>query len=191
METAVEYLVICRDVVISPFAFFRKMPIAEGVRKAMFFALIIYYVRCVVYFVTAYRQGYFLIPEIKVTPVSSTFAALFLAASPFFLLLILYTQSTLLNRIGVFFGGIGNFEGAFKILAYTLFISLFLLIPGVDIVARVYSIAVLLIGTRGVYSIDWISSLIALFFSFMFTAFLYILLFVPPAYFSRMVMFNF
>lgn len=188
--TILEFLITCRHVAVSPFAFFRGMPITDGVRAPVYFALVIYYIRCCAYFYTSYRQGFFLTPEFQVHPVSVAIAIPFLLVSPFFLLLIIYAQSVLLNRIGIFFGGVGNFEGAFKILAYTLFISLFMLIPGVDVIARFYSIIVLLIGIREVFNLDWISSILALFFSFIFTAILYILLFVPPAYLSHMITFR-
>ncbi|MEW6201927.1 MAG: YIP1 family protein [bacterium] len=187
MGTFAEFAETCRSVLISPFAFFRRMPVTEGVSRAVYFALIMYYFRCVVYFIISYRQGYFLIPEIAVNTVSITFAAIFFAAAPFFLLLILYTQAVLLNSIGVFFGGIGNFEGAFKVLAFTLFISLFILIPGVGYIAHTYAVIVLIIGIHEVYAVDWISSILAIFFSYLFTSVLYVILFVPPAFLSKIM----
>lgn len=189
--TILNFFTTCRSVVVSPFAFFRGLSITDGVRGPVYFALVIYYIRCCAYFYNSYRQGFFLTPRFQVAPVSVAVAIPFLLAAPFFLLLIIYAQAILLNRIGLFFGGVGNFEGAFKVLAYTLFISLFMLIPGVDVIARFYSVAVLLIGVREVFNLDWISSILALFFSFIFTAFLYIILFMPPAYLSKMLIFHY
>lgn len=189
--TPIEFFAICRNVTISPFAFFRNLEITEGLRRPVYFALIMYYIRGAGEFYASYKRGWFLIPEIQVHPVSSTFAAAALCVAPFLLLLIIYSQSIMLDRISKFFGGAGNLEGALKVIAYTLFISLFMLIPGVDIVARIYSVIVLIIGAKEIYNLDWISAILGMLFSFLFTAVLYIFLFMIPAYFMNMITVSF
>lgn len=185
------YLETCKNVLLAPVSFFKSLSITEGIRGALYFAVTIYYIRSIVFYCMSYYKGYFFNPAFKVVYPFSIFAAVFLAVTPFLLLLILYSQSIFVNRIGVFFGGTGNFEGAFKILAFVLFISLFMLIPFVGIAARAWAMIVLIIGIRYVFETDWISSILTLFFSYVFTVALYILVFGLPALFSKMTALKF
>ena len=187
ISTLLNYLTTGRDVFLGPRRFFARMSITEGIRSAVFFALLMYYVRCTIYYIASYHRGYFFNPAIVVSPTFSAWAAVILALTPFLLLLIIYSQSIFVNRIGTFFGGMANFEGAFKILAFTLFVSLFKLIPYVGAAAHIWAIIVLIIGVKIVFNVDWISSILTLFFSYLFTAVLYILIFGIPALFSKMV----
>ena len=186
-QTLLSYLTIGRDVLLAPRRFYKSMPITEGIRRAVFFAVLIYYIRSIVFFLSSYHKGYFFHPAIVVSPAFTGWAAIILAIMPFLYLLILYAQSIFVNRIGTFFGGMANFEGAFKVLAYALFVSLFIMIPFVGIAAQVWAVIVIVVGVREVFGMDWISSILTLFFSFLFTAVLYILVFGVPAFFSKMV----
>ena len=185
------YLEICKNVLLAPVRFFRTMSITEGIRGALYFAVTVYYIKSIIYFFVSYHRGYFFHPAIKVSPVFTTYSALFLLITPFLFLLVLYSQSIFINRIGTFFGGIGNLEGGFKILAFALFISLFFFIPIVGFVARVWVTIVLIIGVKEVFNTDWISSVLTLFFSYVFTMGLYIIVFGFPAMMSKMFMFRF
>jgi len=186
-ESALEYLVIAKDILLGPVSFFRKMSITEGIRKATYFALIIYYARSFVFFLSSYQQGYFFSPRFQAIPPVSIASFIFISMIPFLLLLILYSQSIFLFRIANFFGGTGNLEAAYKIIAFVLFLSLFQFIPFINIAAHLYAIMLLIVGIREVFNVDWISSTLSLFFSFVFTAFLYILFFFAPAYFVNML----
>ncbi len=189
-ESFVEYITIARDILLTPINFFRGMSITEGIRRATYFALMIYYIRCVIYFLISYNQGYFFSPRFQTIPPVTIAAAIFIGMIPFLLLLIIYSQSIFLYRISNFFGGIGNLEGAYKILAFILFLSLFQFLPYINIVTHTYAIILIIIGTREVFNVDWISSTLALFFSFIFTAVLYLILFIIPAYLTNLVMFT-
>jgi hypothetical protein len=186
-KTLLNYLTLGRNVLLAPRQFYERMPITEGIRQAVFFAILMYYIRCTIYFIVSYHRGYFFNPAIVVNPVSTPWAMIFLALTPFLLLLILYSQAIFVNRIGTFFGGMANFEGAFKILGFTLFISLFILIPFVGMAAHIWATIVLIVGVKIVFNVDWISSILTLFFSYLFTATLYILVFGIPALASKMV----
>jgi hypothetical protein len=190
-KTFLDYLTICKNITLSPRRFFRGMPITEGIRKALYFTIFVYYFRSAYLYISSYHQGYFFNPVLKVNPVVSTYAAIFLGIAPFLWLLILYSESLFINRIGTFFGGVGNFEGAFKIMAYVLFFSLFLWIPVVNFIARAYALILLALGVREVFRLDWISSILTLFFAYIFTSILYLILFGFPAFMSRMVFFRF
>ena len=190
-KTLLDYLTICKNLTLAPRRFFREMPITEGIRKALYFAIFIYYFRSALLYLTGYQQGYFFNPVLKVNPVVSTWAAVFLGIAPFLWLLILYSESLFINRIGTFFGGVGNFEGAFKIMAFVLFFALFLWIPVVNFIARAYALILLVLGVREVFRLDWISSILTLFFAYIFTSILYLILFGLPAFMSRMVFFRF
>jgi hypothetical protein len=185
-NSALSYLAIAKDILLSPISFFRKMSITEGIRKATYFALIVYYIKCAIFFYSSFQQGYFFSPRFKAIPPVSIASFILISMIPFLLLLILYSQSIFLSRIANFFGGAGNLEAAYKVFAFVLFISLFKLIPFVDIIAEIYAIVLLIIGVREVFNVDWISSTLALFFSFIFTACLYILFFFIPLYFADM-----
>lgn len=185
-ESALHYLKTARDVIISPFAFYRMLSVKEGVRDAMYFILVVLMLRSLGYFWQSYETGYFLMPEIKVSPVFTTGAFLFTLATPVLYLIILYVQSLFIVRIGNFFGGVGNLEGAFKIMAYTQVITLFLFVPIINIVARIFAIIVLIIGIREVFRTDWLSAVLTLFFSWLFTSVIYLVVFVPPAMLSGM-----
>jgi hypothetical protein len=186
-QTLLNYLTIGRNVMLAPRQFFQRMSITEGIRQALFFVMLVYYIRCTLYFIMSYNRGYFFNPAIVVNKVTTPWAVIFLALTPFLLLLILYSQAIFVNRIGSFFGGMANFEGAFKILGFTLFISLFMLIPFVGAAAHIWASIVLIIGVRYVFNVDWISSILTLFFSYIFTAALYIIVFGIPALASKMV----
>lgn len=189
-KTLKAYLLIARDVTLSPIRFFRGMSITEGIRQATYYALIIYYIRSAVYFLNSYNQGYFLSPRFQAIPPVTITAAVFTAMVPFLFLMILYSQSIFLARIGNFFGGAGNLEGAYKIIAFVLFLSLFQFIPIVNIITHIYAIILLIIGVKEVFNVDWISSMLSLFFSFIFTAFLYIILFIAPSYLLGILVFK-
>jgi hypothetical protein len=186
-QAIINFLTTGKNVMLSPRAFFRAMPITEGIRKAVYFAVVIYYIRSIISFILWYRQGYFFNPSLRVGEPFTAFAAIYLSLMPFLLLLIIYTQAIFINRIGAFFGGIANFEAAFKILAFVLFISMFTLIPFVGIIFKIVSFIALIIGVKYVFDVDWMSSILTLFFSYLFTMVLYLILFVIPALFSRMV----
>lgn len=185
------YLEICKNVLLAPISFFKSLSITEGIRGALYFAVSIYYIKSVAFYCISYYKGYFFNPAFKVVYPFSVFAAVFLAVTPFLLLLILYSEAIFVNRIGAFFGGTGNFEGAFKILAFVLFISLFMFIPLVGIAARAWAMIVLIIGIRYVFDTDWMSSILTLFFSYVFTVVLYVFVFGLPALFSKMTMLKF
>lgn len=184
-DSVLEYLAIARDVLLSPVSFFRRMPITEGIRRATYFALLIYYIKCMFFFISSYQQGYFFSPRFQAIPPVSIAAFVFISLIPFLFLLILYSQSIFLYRIANFFGGAGNLEAAYKVIAFVLFLSLFQVIPYINIIVHTYAIIILIIGIREAFNVDWISSTLALFFSFVFTAFLYILFFFVPAYFAE------
>ena len=186
-ETALAYFTIARDVVLTPIAFFRRMTITEGIRRATYFALIVYYIRSAIFFLISYHQGYFFDPRFQAIAPVSIAAGIIIALLPFLLLLILYSQSIFIYRIANFFGGAGNLEAAYKILAYVLFLSIFEVIPFVNIFVHIYAIILLIIGIREVFNVDWISSVLALFFSFVFTAFLYVLFIFIPMYIIHIV----
>jgi len=186
-ESFLAYAAIARDIVVSPVSFFRGMSITEGIRRATYFALLVYYIRCFLFFLGSYQQGYFFTPRFQATIVVTVPMAIFMALMPFLFLLILYAQSIFLYRIGNFFGGTANLEGAYKVLAFVLFLSIFQFIPYLNVIVHTYAIILLIIGIREVFNIDWISSILALFFSFVFTAFLYIILFFVPAYLTKLV----
>lgn len=190
LNTLIEYMRIARDVSLGPIRFFRRMSITEGIRHATFYALIMYYIRTAVYFYLSYQQGYFFNPRFQAIPPVTIAAGIFMALIPFLFLLILYSQSIFLYRISNFFGGAGNLEGAYKIIAFVLFLSLFQFIPYVNIVTHTYAMILLIIGTREVFNVDWISSTLGLFFSFVFTMCLYILLFFIPSYFVGLIAFR-
>jgi hypothetical protein len=186
-SSALAYLSIARQVLLAPVTFFRGMSITEGIRQATYFALFIYYFRCAFFFIGSYRQGYFFDPRFQaIAPVSAA-ALIMLSLIPFLLLLILYSQSIFLYRIANFFGGTANLEAAYKIFAFVLFLSLFQFIPVIGTIAHIYAIVLLIIGVREVFNVDWISSALALFFSFVFTAVLYLLFLFLPAYLLKLV----
>jgi len=162
------------------------MSITDGIREATYFALLIYYIRGFLFFLNSYSQGYFFSPRFQAVPPVTIGAFILMSLMPFFFLLILYSQSIFLYRIANFFGGAGNLEGAYKVIAFVLFLSLFQLIPFVNIAAHLYAMVLLVIGVREVFNVDWISSVLSLFFSFVFTAILYIVFFFIPAYFLNM-----
>ena len=189
-ESIVAYATIARDVVLTPVAFFRRMSITEGIRQATYFALIVYFIRCALYFLLSYRQGFFFTPLLQATAVITVPMAVFLALAPFLFLIILYSQSIFLYRISNFFGGAANLEAAYKVLAFVLYLSVFQFFPYINIVFHIYAILLLIIGIREVFNVDWISSALALFFSFVFTAFLYVLLFFVPAYLAKIILFR-
>jgi hypothetical protein len=186
----VGFLTIGKNVMLSPRVFFRNMSITEGIRKAVYFAVFIYYIRSVVEFIVSYRMGYFFNPVIRVGEPFTFYAAILMSLIPFFLLLVLYSQAIFINRIGAFFGGIANFEGAFKILAFVLFISMFAMVPFVGIFMKIYAMLALVIGVKIVFDMDWISSILTLFFSYIFTMVLYLILIIIPALLSKMVFVN-
>ena len=189
-ESFLAYAAIARDVMLTPVNFFRRMSITEGIRQATYFALIVYYIRCFLFYVGSYQQGYFFTPRFQATIVVTIPMAIFLALMPFLFLLILYSQSIFLYRISNFFGGAANLEGSYKVLAFVLFLSIFQFVPYLNVIVHTYAIILLIIGVREVFNIDWISSVLALFFSFIFTAFLYVLLFFVPAYLMKMIVFR-
>jgi len=184
---APEYLEIARDILLSPIAFFRRMPITEGIRKPTYFALAVYYLRSAIFFLESYHRGYFFSPRFQAIPPVTIASFIFLACIPFMFLLILYSQSIFLYRIANFFGGTGNLEASYKILSYVLCLSLFGLIPILGQLVHVYAVILLIIGTHEVFNIDWISATLALFFSFVFTIFLYLIFLFAPMYLLRMV----
>jgi hypothetical protein len=181
------YYTIARDILLGPVTFFRRMTITEGIRRATYFALLVYFIRSMLFFLLGLHQGYFFDPRIQaIAPVSAA-AFIVLSLIPFLFLIILYSQSIFLYRIANFFGGVGNLEAAYKILAFVLFLSIFQVIPFVNIVVHIYAIILLIIGIREVFNVDWISSVLALFFSFVFTAFLYIIFIFVPLYVVKII----
>lgn len=182
----IRYAEIARDVVVSPISFFRGLDITEGIRQATYFALLVYFIRCGLYFFLSYRQGYFFTELFQATIIVTVPMAIFMALLPFMFLLILYSQSIFLYRIGNFFGGTGNLEAAYKVLAFVLFLSIFQFLPYLNVITHLYAILLLIIGIREVFNVDWISSTLALFFSFIFTAFLYVILMFVPAYLTQL-----
>ncbi len=184
---ALEYLEIARDILLSPIVFFRNMSITEGIRKPTYFALSIYYIRSAIFFVESYHRGYFFSPRFQAIPPVTIASFIFLACIPFLFLLILYSQSIFLFRIANFFGGAGNLEASYKVLAFVLCLSLFDILPIVGELVHIYALILLIIGTHEVFNIDWISSTLALFFSCVFTVFLYLILLFAPMYLLRMV----
>ena len=176
-----------KDLFISPIAFFRKMPITEGIRGATYFALVMYFIRSSVFFLASWQQGYFFDPRFQAIPPVTVAAFAAISLIPFLLLLILYSQSIFLYRISNFFGGAGNLEAAYKVLAFVLLISLFSLVPYIGLLFHLYAILVLILAVREVFNIDWISSILALFFSFVFTAVLYVLFMFLPLYALHMI----
>jgi hypothetical protein len=181
-QSALAYFKIAKDILFSPVAFFRGMTITEGIRRATYFALLVYYIRSLIFFLSSYYQGYFFDPRFQAIPPVSVAAFIVIALIPFMLLLILYSQSIFLYRIANFFGGVANLEAGYKILAFVLFLSIFQLIPYLNIPIHLYAIILLIIGIREVFNVDWISSILSLFFSFVFTAFLYVLFLFLPLY---------
>lgn len=175
---------------LSPIQFFRSMSITEGIRNAVYFSIVIFYIRSVFIYLYSLHRGYFLNPSIRVAPVSAQYAAIFLGIAPFLFLLIMYTQAVFINRIGNFFGGAGNFEGAFKVLAYVLFITLFTFIPVLGIIPAIYAGILMIIGIKIVFDIDWISSILTILFSYVFTSFLYLILFGIPAFAAKFLNIN-
>ncbi len=182
------YLLIMRDIIVSPFTFFRRMPLTEGVKTATYYALIIYVIKSAVFFFMSWRQGFFFSEEFRAIPPVTIGSGIFLAMVPFLLLLILYAQSVFLFRIANFFGGIANLEAAYKILAYCLIFSLLQFVPIVNIAAKVYGICIIIIGIREVFNIDYLSAALSLLFSFLFTTVLYIILLIIPMYFFHFFM---
>lgn len=185
-KSFISYAELARDIVVSPLSFFRGMNITEGIRQATYFALLVYYIRCALYFFLSYRQGYFFTELFQATVIVTTPMAIFMALMPFLFLLILYSQSIFMYRIGNFFGGSGNLEAAYKILAFVLFLSLFQFLPYLNVITHTYAIILLIIGIREVFNVDWISATLSLFFSFIFTAFLYVILLFIPAYLTKL-----
>ncbi|MFA6450776.1 MAG: YIP1 family protein [bacterium] len=186
-DGALAYFTIARDVLLGPVSFFRRITITEGIRRATYFALIIYFIRSLLFFLLSLHQGYFIDPRFQAIAPVSVSAFIVLSLIPFMFLLILYSQSIFLYRIANFFGGVGNLEAAYKILAFVLFLSIFQIIPYVNIVVHIYAIILLIIGVREVFNVDWISSTLALFFSFIFTAFLYVLFLFIPLYLVHII----
>jgi len=175
---------------MEPVGFFRRMSITEGIRQATYFALLINVLKSLIFFLGSYNQGYFFSPRFQAIPPVSVAAFFMISLIPFLLLLIMYSQSIFLYRISNFFGGIANLEGAYKIIAFVLFLSIFQFVPVVNAFTHIYAIIILIIGVREVFNIDWISSTLSLFFSFVFTAFLYVLLIFVPAFMLKFIVFH-
>ncbi len=176
-----------KDLFISPRAFFRGMSITEGIRGATYFALVMYFIRAGLYFLMSWQRGYFFDPRFQAIPPVTIASFFLISLIPFLLLLILYSQSIFLYRISNFFGGTGNLEAAYKVLAFVLLISLFGLVPYIGMLFHIYAVILLIIGVREVFNIDWISSILALFFSLVFTAVLYVIFLFIPLYAMQMI----
>ena len=186
-NSLLKYLRFARDITISPFAFFRSMSVKEGVREAFYFLFFCLFLRIAERYMTAQKMGYFIIQQFKVAPTLTTGSFLFLLATPVIIMLVLYVQSLFMVRIGVFFGGVGNLEGSFKIISFPQFLSLFYFIPYLGIAFHFYAVFLLLAGLVIVFRVDWISAVLTAFFSWLFTFIVYMLVTIPPAYFSGMI----
>lgn len=181
------YFTTCKNVLLSPRRFYRDMSITEGIRAPFYLLVAILYTVAAISYVSSYVRGYFIIPALKVNEVTSAYAAIALGLMPFFYLFIIYCQSVFIYRIGNFFGGSGNFEGAFKAIAFTMTLMVFMLIPFVGLFIAVYGLVILVMAIKEVFDIDWISATLTLIFTYVFTFALYFLALGIPAFLAKLV----
>ncbi len=145
-------------VISSPVTFFDKMPESGGFSKPYLFALVNMLIAgLVAFFVTLAGGGQirkFLLETFQVREISGPFLWILLGM----ILLIfavsgslkLFIQSVILNIFAKLLKGKGNYEGTFRVIAYTSSVNVFILIPMVNFLSLLYGLFILVIGIKKV-----------------------------------------
>jgi hypothetical protein len=153
------YIGICKEVILSPSDFFRRMPTSGGYSEPVTFAAVSLIIGSLLRVFIGYGMFTFGIHSSLLTfgtEVSalnfSTFSEMF---GLFFMSIIaIFLGSLVLNFLYTAFGGTGTYEGTVRFMSYGYAINIISWIPLVGLIAIIYALYLSILGGSFVHNVS-------------------------------------
>lgn len=150
------YIKTCKEVILRPSDFYRKMPTTGGYREPVIFAVISLIISLLLNVIVSYGMIRYSIHSSILTfgsiPVSesdfSIIELFFISVAGIFI------GSLLLNFLYKTLGGTGSYEGTLRFLSYGYAIDIISWIPILNLIAIIYAIYIVIVGGSFVHNVS-------------------------------------
>jgi hypothetical protein len=154
------YIETCKEVVLRPFDFYRRMPTTGGYSEPVIFAVITLIISLLLNATVSYGMFILGIRSSILTfgsiPFSeSDFSIISYMIELFFMPLAgIFIGSLILNLVYTAFGGTGSYEGTVRFMSYGYAIQLISWIPLLNLIALIYAIYIVIVGGSFVHNVS-------------------------------------
>jgi len=166
------FIETCKEVILKPSDFYRKMPTIGGYTDPLTFAAISFLIYGVISTLTGVllsRVGYMngmyggMLGEIYgVGEFSSSMIILYVIIVPILGIVILLIDAAILNIIYKVLGGTGNYEGTLRFTSYANAVNIITWIPIIGWIFSLYSLYLYIVGGSIVHNISMWKSAVAI-----------------------------
>ncbi len=153
------YIKTCKEVILRPSDFFRKMPTIGGYREPLIFAAISLIISLLLDAIVSYGMFTFGIHSSILTfgmEVSKFDLSTFLNRIELFFLSVagIFIGSLVLNFLYNTFGGTGSYEGTVRFISYGYAINVLSWIPLINLITVIYALYISILGGSTVHNVS-------------------------------------
>jgi len=153
------YIETCKEVILSPSDFFRRMPTSGGYSEPVIFAAVSLIIGSLLRVFIGYGMFTFGIhsslltlgaevSELNFSAFTEMFGLLFLSVAAIFI------GSLVLNFLYTVFGGTGTYEGTVRFMSYGYAINIISWIPLVNLIAIIYALYISILGGSFIHNVS-------------------------------------
>lgn len=153
------YIKTCKEVILRPSDFYRKMPTSGGYREPLIFAAISLIIGLLLNAIVSYGMFTFGIQSSILTfgmEVSKFDFSTFLNRIELFFLSVagIFIGSLVLNFLYNTFGGTGSYEGTVRFISYGYAINVLSWIPLINLITVIYALYISILGGSTVHNVS-------------------------------------
>jgi len=176
------YIETCKEVILRPSDFYRKMPITGGYSEPVIFAVISLIISLLLNAIVSYGMFIFGIHSSILTfgsiPFSKFDFSVFLYVIELFFIgvTVIFILPLILNFLYKILGGTGSYEGTMRFMCYGYAINLISWIPLLGLIAGIYSIYIVIVGGSFVHNVSMGRSAVIVLLVYPVTIFIFIII---------------